>query len=130
VCLVGVSGFNDLIYEEYLAQYSRQYSSHLIIILLKVVLLEYQRPMIDFKVLNSIVPGRHFSLFQGGGTILTDFLGGQNMKKTKCCVQKHKKVTIFQSGGQIPPPPKMMSLVLTLGNRFKSLFLISISIVI
>jgi len=52
--------------------------------------------------------GRHLSFFQGGGTILTDFLGGgQNMKQKKCCVQKHKKSQFFKiRGGKYPPPPK------------------------
>jgi len=53
--------------------------------------------------------GRHFSFFDGG-KILTDFLrGGQIWKK---CVQKHKKIAIFQiQGGEkclppLPPPQK------------------------
>jgi len=49
--------------------------------------------------------GRHFSLFSGVGKTLTDFLGGgQNMKNTTFCRQKHQKVTIFQNqGGNAPP---------------------------
>jgi len=45
--------------------------------------------------------GTSFQFFPGGGNILTYFLkgGGQNMKKTKFCKQKHKKVTIFQIKG-------------------------------
>jgi len=54
--------------------------------------------------------GTSFQFFPGGGKILTDFLGGQNMKKTKKFRQKHKIVTIFQNqkGANAPPrpPPK------------------------
>jgi len=106
VCLVGVSGFNDLIYEEYLAQYSRQYSSHLIIILLKVVLLEYQRPMIDFKVLNSIVPGRHFSLFQGGGHNFDRLPRGAKYEKNKMLCAKTQKSHYFSIRRANSSPPQ------------------------
>jgi len=38
--------------------------------------------------------GNHFSFFQGGGNILTDYLGGQNMKK-----QNTKNHYFSKSGG-------------------------------
>jgi len=53
-----------------------------------------------FKLLFQ--PGTSFQFFPGGGgKILTDFLeaGGQNMKNTKFCRQKHQKVTIFKNQG-------------------------------
>jgi len=50
---------------------------------------------------------------RGGGKIWTDFLGGgQNMKTTTFCVQKHKKSLYFKIRGEMPPlpPPQMTSL--------------------
>jgi len=45
------------------------------------------------------------SVFSRGGVQNFDRLprGGQNMKNTKFCKQKHQKVTIFQN--QASPPP-------------------------
>jgi len=51
--------------------------------------------------------GTSFQFFLRGGKILTDYLGG-NMKKTKFCVQKHRKLLFFKfRGGKhlLPPPP-------------------------
>jgi len=45
--------------------------------------------------------GRYFSFYQEGGNILTDFLGGQNMKKKIVC----KKNYFLNSGGKCPPGP-------------------------
>jgi len=54
-----------------------------------------------------MLAGTSFKFFPGGGTILTNFLGGggRNMKNTKCCVQKHKKSLFLKiRRGKCPPP--------------------------
>jgi len=60
------------------------------------------------------VQGRHFIFFQGGQNARLP-RERQNMKKTKFCVQKHKKINIFQNqgGGANAPsaPPQMTSLL-------------------
>jgi len=52
------------------------------------------------------VPRDVISVFPGGGggKILTDFLGGAKYEETKCCVQKHTKITISQIQGERMPP--------------------------
>jgi len=45
------------------------------------------------------------SFLPGGGKILTDFLGGGNMKKTNCVCKKTQKNTIFQNQGKQMPTP-------------------------
>jgi len=52
--------------------------------------------------------GTSFQLFSGGGQNFYRLpRAGQNVKKTKFSVQKHKKITIFliQGGGNAPLPP-------------------------
>jgi len=70
-----------------------------------VLLISAIQDLDDIPVCRS---GTSFQFFPGGGNILTEFLGGgQNMKNTKFCRQKHKKVTIFQNQGRqmASPPP-------------------------
>jgi len=69
-----------------------------------------------FKPLHT---GTSFQFFQGGGTILTDFLGG-GIKKTVCA--KTQKITIFQNqGGQVPPPNDVPVYISSINNPGPSL---------
>jgi len=55
------------------------------------------------------IQGRHFSFFQGGGTILTDFLrGGAKYEETKLLCAKTQKNHYFSKSGaaNAPLPPQ------------------------
>jgi len=56
-------------------------------------------PLVGFRDVISV------SSREGGGKILTDFLGGAKYEKYKILKAKTQKVTIFQNqGGGICPP--------------------------
>jgi len=69
----------------------------------------YTNQLISKRISGDIrgkTPGTSFQFFQGGGNILTDFLGvgGAKYEKKTYCVPKHKSHYFSNSGGQMPPP--------------------------